>query len=67
MYTITITRKILFIILSFLLIVSCDSSETNDGTISLSFSSGSSLQKVVDETFVLDNVRILLRDVKMKQ
>jgi hypothetical protein len=67
MYSISILRTTSLFIITLLLIVSCDSTETNDGTISLSFSSGSSIQKIVSDTFTLDSVKILLRDVKMKQ
>jgi len=67
MYSIKISRTMAVIVSLFFIIVACNSTETNDGTISLSFSSTSSLQKVTDETLVLDSVKILLRDVKMKQ
>jgi hypothetical protein len=56
------------IILSFMFffINGCDTTETTNGTVSLSFHSGSSLQKITDGTIELTEVKILLRDVKLK-
>jgi len=70
MYNIFIPKRLAFIIVfifSLFLIVSCDTTETNNGTLSLSFSSGSSSQKVTADTLTLETVKILLRDVKIKQ
>lgn len=56
------------IVLSFMFIFihGCDTTETTNGTVSLSFHSGSSLQKITDGTIELTEVKILLRDVKLK-
>lgn len=70
MYNIFIPKRIAVIIVfifPLFLIVSCDTTETNNGTLSLSFSSGSSSQKVTADTLTLETVKILLRDVKIKQ
>ncbi len=44
----------------------CDSTETTDSTVSLSFSTQVLIQKITDDTIILDTVKILLRDVKLK-
>jgi hypothetical protein len=44
----------------------CDTAETTDGTVTVSFSPPSSLQKISDDTIQLDTVKILLRDIKIK-
>jgi hypothetical protein len=44
----------------------CDSTEINDSTVSVIFSLSSITQKVSDGTIQLDTVKILLRDVKIK-
>ena len=65
----SISRIILFVLfylLSISLFNACDSTEPTDGTVSLSFSSGTTIQKGVNETFQLDAVKILLKDVKIK-
>ena len=70
MYNIFIPKRIAVIIVfifPLFLIVSCDTTETNNGTLSLSFSSGSSSQKVTADILTLETVKILLRDVKIKQ
>ncbi len=70
MYNIFNPKRLAFIIIfifPLFLIVSCDTTETNNGTLSLSFSSGSSSQKVTADILTLETVKILLRDVKIKQ
>jgi len=59
-----ISTIILSLILFF--IYGCDTTETTNGTVSLSFNSGSSLQKITDNTIELTKVKILMRDVKLK-
>ncbi len=49
-----------------ILFTACDTSETNYTTASLSFYSGTNLNKGMDGTFQLDTVKILLRDIKIK-
>lgn len=44
----------------------CDSTETADSIVSLSFSTPDLVQKITDDTITLDTVKILLRDVKLK-
>ena len=44
----------------------CDSTETTDATVSLIFTLSSITQKVSDDTIQLDTVKILLRDIKIK-
>ena len=64
-----ISRIILFAIFNLLalgLFSACDTAETNYVTASLSFSSGANLNKGMDGTFQLDTVKILLRDIKIK-
>lgn len=62
-------RKLLALIslavLSFLF-QGCDSTETTDSAVSLSFSTPGLIQKITDDTITLDTVKILLRDVKLK-
>ena len=70
MYNIFIPKRIAFIIVfisSLFLIVSFDTTETNNGTVSLSFSSGSSSPKVTADILTLETVKILLREVKIKR
>jgi len=44
----------------------CDTAETTDGTVSVSFAPSVVTQKVSDDTIQLDIVKILLRDIKIK-
>jgi hypothetical protein len=44
----------------------CDSTEINDGTVSLMFSLSSITQKISNDAIQLDTVKILLRDVNIK-
>ena len=44
----------------------CDTAETTDATISISFSPSNITQKISDDTIQLDTVKILLRDIKIK-
>jgi len=44
----------------------CDTTETSGGTVSLSFSSGSNLQKI-NQDIQLTEVKILLRDIKLEK
>lgn len=55
------------IFISIIFFFSCDTTENTNGTISLSFYSGSPLQKINDDTLVLTEVKILLRDIKLEQ
>ena len=49
-----------------ILFTACDTAETNNSTVSLSFYSGQSLSKTLDDTIELDTVKILIRDIKIK-
>ena len=71
--TITILERTMNIIkflgiffLPILFLLSCDTTENSDGTVSLRFSTGSSLQKTNDGTLELTEVKILLSDVKLE-
>jgi hypothetical protein len=44
----------------------CDTSENTSGTVSLSFSKGTTLLKINDDIIELDTVKILIRDIKIK-
>ena len=44
----------------------CDTAETTDGTVSISFSPSNITQKISGDTIQLDTVKILLRDIKIK-
>jgi hypothetical protein len=57
---------ILLSLFAFTFYSGCDSTEINDSTVSVIFSLSSTTQKVSDETIQLDTVKILLRDVKIK-
>ncbi len=52
--------------LSFLFLLSCDTAETTSGTVSLSFSTSSSLQKSADGILELTEVKILLSNVELE-
>ncbi len=52
--------------LPILFLLGCDTAENTDGTVSLSFSPGSSLQKINDGTLELTEVKILLSDIKLE-
>jgi len=54
------------IFISIIFFFSCDTTETTNGTVTLSFSSGSSLQKINDDALELTEVKILLRDIKLE-
>ncbi len=56
----------IFSIFSLILFNSCDTTETQDATISLSFSSGTAIPKITDDTIQLDEVKILFKDIKIK-
>ena len=65
------TKKltILSIASSFLLLFAfsaCDTTETTNGSISLSFSNNTALSKINGDVIELDTVKILLRDIKIK-
>lgn len=51
---------------SFLMLQGCDTTETTGGNVSLSFSPGTSLQKV-NADIQLTEVKILLRDIKLEK
>ena len=55
---------VLFFALTFY--TGCDSTETTDGTVSISFSPSSTTPKISAGTIQLDTVKILLRDIKIK-
>ena len=62
-------RKLLALIslaLFSLLFQGCDSTESTDSNVSLSFSKPILTQKIVEDTVILDTVKILLRDVKLQ-
>ena len=44
----------------------CDTSENTNGTVSLSFSKGTTLLKTTDSAIELDTIKILIRDIKIK-
>lgn len=44
----------------------CDTTENTNGTVSLSFSKGTTLLKTNAETIELDTIKILIRDIKIK-
>ena len=52
--------------LSILFLLSCDTAETTSGTVSLSFSSGSSLQKIANDTLELTEVKLLLSNIELE-
>ncbi len=60
-------KSISFVLIAFLLLIiqGCDSTETTDGTVSLSFSTSSLNQKVSADSVALDTVKILIRDIKL--
>ena len=57
---------ILLSLFAFTFYSGCNSTEINDSTVSVIFSLSSITQKVSDGTIQLDTVKILLRDVKIK-
>ncbi|HEY6436700.1 MAG TPA: hypothetical protein VIY47_08920 [Ignavibacteriaceae bacterium] len=61
-------KLIPFAFCAFLLLIiqGCETTETTDSTVSLSFSTVARMQKISDDTLTLDTVKILLRDVKLK-
>jgi len=44
----------------------CDTTENTNGSMSLSFSNNTTLQKINDDTIELDTIKILIRDIKIK-
>ena len=60
-------KSIPFVLIAFLVLIiqGCDSTETTDGTVSLSFSTSSLNQKVSADSVALDTVKILIRDIKL--
>jgi hypothetical protein len=44
----------------------CDTTENTNGTMSLSFSNGSTLPKMAADVIELDTIKILIRDIKIK-
>jgi hypothetical protein len=61
-----ITKILGICFLSILFLLSCDTAETSNGTISLSFSPSSSLQKMNDGTLELTEVKILLSNIELE-
>lgn len=62
------SRIILFAIFNILtigLFSACDTAETNNSNVSLSFSN-QTLAKILDDSIELDTVKILIRDIKIK-
>ena len=57
---------ILLSLFAFTFYSGCDSTEINDSTVSVIFSLSNITQKISDDTIQLDTVKILLRDVKIK-
>ena len=66
-FRIALRKLFLLIPLAFLAInfQGCDSTESNNSTVSLSFATPGSLQKITDNTLTIDSVKILIRDVKL--
>jgi len=62
------SKIIMSIILAVLLVLfsSCDTTESNETTLSLSFASESTLQKVNTDDFQIQEVKLLLRNIKLK-
>jgi len=57
------------VIISFIALIfytGCDSTETTDGNVSISFAPSNITQKISDDTIQFDTVKILLRDIKIK-
>jgi len=54
------------VVLLFKVITGCDAAEVTSGTVSLSFSPSNITNKISDNTIQLDTVKILLRDIKIK-
>jgi len=44
----------------------CDTTENTNGSMSLSFSNNTTLQKINDDIIELDTIKILIRDIKIK-
>jgi len=44
----------------------CDTTENTNGSMSLSFSNNTTLQKINDDVIELDTIKILIRDIKIK-
>ncbi len=57
---------ILLSLFAFTFYSGCDSTEINDSTVSVILSLSNITQKISDDTIQLDTVKILLRDVKIK-
>ncbi len=57
---------IILFILAIILFTNCDTAETNNATISVSFSSETAIPKITDDTIQLDEVKILFKDIKIK-
>jgi hypothetical protein len=56
----------IFSIFFFVFFNGCDTAETNNSTISISFTSGTEIPKINDDTIQLDEVKILFKDIKIK-
>lgn len=64
-----LSRFLKFLIISstFLLLISgCNTVESNDGNVTVSFSTPIATQKIADNVITLDTIKILLRDIKLK-
>jgi hypothetical protein len=60
------TANLFLAVLIVLIVGGCDSAEVTDGTVSLSFSPTNISNKANDNIIQLDTVKILLRDIKIK-
>jgi hypothetical protein len=62
----TVKEIILFLIITALMITSCDATEPNSTRLSLSIASDSELLKSEGEEFQISEVKLLIRDIKIK-
>lgn len=67
MKLISVLKIMIAVLISGVLFISCDTTQTNGGNFSLSFGSPNSLQKTAADSLQLTEVKILLRDIKLEQ
>ena len=60
------TPLLISLVLAFISFWGCNSLEPTDAKVTLSFTNGTVIDKVQDDTIQLDTVKILLRDIKIK-
>ncbi|MBK7105020.1 MAG: hypothetical protein IPH62_07040 [Ignavibacteriae bacterium] len=63
------TKKLLNVFLIFamvLILTNCDSTENNESTVTLSFANNSAIPKIAENNFQIQEVKILLRNIKIK-